>query len=826
MPSLPILKASGLQTAPNAFSGVPDGALQVAKNVVVYANHTLEPRRGHKQLSYTLSATGSAGAFYGTTLYAHHGTSISYDTGSAFTTVSGTFTAVDDALLRMKFVEFKKNFYVNTATGVKVSESSGAAPRDAGLPVPQITSAIELGGGTGFPDDSQMSFRAMYWRRDANGTEYFGPPSPRWVIINSSGAAAGALLTVRGPTSDLPSGTRLRFYRTDDSGSELTDPGDDHFLFYETTPPATLDAGDSYSFDQLGPLGVDALYTNPRQEGILQANDRPPIAKDIAVWNSRLWFANTTGPHRFSLELLGYGSPDGLQQSDTISINGDTFTADNTGAILPPDGFDHDSYSSIAETIMFNTRSLIASVNHPSATAGVEANYIATSLSSPGKLVFESRTLGGSAFTVYASRAASWNPELTTSSSGALSSDNNRLPNGLFYSKPDQPEAVPLTNYLLVGAANKEILRILPLREKLYVFKEDGIFTVAGDLPFRVDQLDATTRLIAPDSAVVVNNQILALTNQGVVAVSDAGIQLVSRPIEDQLLPYLTSSNRSTVKRYTFGLAHETDRVYELWVPTAGGTSCTSAFVYNTLTNAWTTWEHSTGHTFGAVDSTDVRYYGGDSSKVLKERRDFASTDYADETLAVTISSISGSTVNVSSSAGITVGDALTVYTASDSQNVTVTAINGNALTVSEDIVSVLSAATTGTIHYAFECDIQWTAIAFDRPGTLKRFQYGNLHFGRPTAFNSALATYETETTGYFSTETLSTTNWGWGTGQWGVATWGDNTKSISLRHTIPAEQQRGAMAYPGFRIREAFAGWKLQGLTLDTEETSERPSR
>jgi hypothetical protein len=579
------------------------------------------------------------------------------------------------------------------------------------------------------------------------------------------------------------------------------------------TVDATPDAG----------LSEVPLYTNPRSgDGILQANELPPVAKDTCLFADRMWYANTKHRHQIRVKLIGTGTPDGIQAGDTVTVGGITMTASAT----PPASalayeFEAVTYLTPSRNVEETATSFAGHFNYkysPLETTDVFVDYLNDTETVGADFIFTAESFDAAAFTFTSSRATCWDRPLP------ITSTNDVKLNGLFYSRVDQPTAVPLLNYLLIGAANKQILRILPLREKLFVFKEDGIFTVAGEEPFRVDQLDATTRLVAPDTAVVFNNQILALTNQGVVAVSDAGVQLLSRPIEDQLLPYLTAANRSTVQRYAFSLAHETDRVYELWVPAAGDTSCTTAFVYNSLTNAWTTWEHSTGHTFGTVDPTDVRHYGADSSKVLVERRDFVSSDYADETLAVTISAISGTSVTVSSASGITVGDVLTLDSGADEQSVVITAINGTVLTVSETIISALTGQTSGTVQLAFESDIQWAPVAFDRPGTTKRFQYGHLHFGRPTAFHNASATYETELKGYIDTVAISTTDrWGWGLGEWGVAYWGDATKSINLRHTIPTEQQRAAMVYPGFRIREAYASWKLHGLTLDTEENSER---
>jgi len=143
MGSLAVLKAAGLQTAHNPFSGVSPGGLYFAKNVSVFSNGVIEPRRGFRQLTYTLTndtGVSNVGAFFGDTLITSHGADdLSYDTGSAFTAYSGSYDSVDDAMLRMKFVESKQNVYFNTSVGVYVLETATGTVRAAGLPRPMLS---------------------------------------------------------------------------------------------------------------------------------------------------------------------------------------------------------------------------------------------------------------------------------------------------------------------------------------------------------------------------------------------------------------------------------------------------------------------------------------------------------------------------------------------------------------------------------------------------------------------------------------------------------------------------------------------------------------
>ena len=71
--------------------------------------------------------------------------------------------------------------------------------------------------------------------------------------------------------------------------------------------------------------------------------------------------------------------------------------------------------------------------------------------------------------------------------------------NRLYFSDPDEPESVPLLNYVDIGAQQSPILALVPLRNALLVFKSDGVWRVTGYGPtnWTVDPLDPTMRLPA-----------------------------------------------------------------------------------------------------------------------------------------------------------------------------------------------------------------------------------------------------------------------------------------------------------------------------------------
>lgn len=241
-------------------------------------------------------------------------------------------------------------------------------------------------------------------------------------------------------------------------------------------------------------------------------------------------------------------------------------------------------------------------------------------------------------------------------------SDNEESPNRLYYSKISQPEAVPIVNYIDIGPRDKSIKRILALRDNLFVLKEDGIYIVTGTTApnFSSRLLDGSTEVVAPDSAVVLNNKIYALTTQGVVTITEGGVSIISRPIEDRILKVVNS--RYDFKLTSFGVSYESDRSYILWMPTEeSDTVATQAYRFNTFTRTWTRWTMSA--TCGMVNSGNDKLYIGPSDRnyLDQERKNNDRTDYSDRDFSLTINSsgVVDQVVSLSSVSDLEKGDVL-----------------------------------------------------------------------------------------------------------------------------------------------------------------------
>lgn len=696
--------------------------------------------------------------------------------------------------------------------------------------------------------------------------------------------------------SDVTTSKFYRVYRSALSSAADVGPGDELYLVYEAyITAAQISAGQVIHTDSTpdSALFSDPAYWNPRTgDGILQSNFQPPIAKDIAHWNDRMWFANTTSKHRYTIQVLGTGTPDGIQSGDTITIGGVTYSAVAAGIGVVSPQFEvyenFDAGTNIAQT----AASLAYNINRwgPALGSTVRAYVVSGETDAPGKILIEEEAIGGSAFYVSTSRPAAFNPVVPTtfevteasssrtgstvtittaashgfttgdvvrlssnsadadfpvgnktitvtgattftySESGAAdtmtgvyrvskitaASDNDVLPHGLYYSKVDQPEAVPLVNVLRIGARNQQILRIVPLREKLFVFKENGgIYVVSGDAPYlRVDQLDDKTHLFGADTAVVLNNLIFAFSNQGVVAISEAGVQILSYNIEDQLRLYL---NPAVSRVGIWGCAYDTDRTYIMYIG-AEDELPGVAYVYNYLSKAWTKWAFETTTTWAGVNPADDRmYFGSDTTNALyKERKAHTRADYVDSELSVELLAASAvgttATLTVASTTGIAVGDLLTQGEfggiVSEVTSATVFKVfNATAATV-DGIV-----ADPATVHKAIESIVEYQPLGPKGPGALKSFRETTYHFDRLNAYLPK-KTSRTERNSTQAVTPLTDSTYD---------VFADYTAWPTNRRTnVPTSMNKGAMFWPGMTIREARADWALNGLTLEANVESE----
>jgi hypothetical protein len=300
-------------------------------------------------------------------------------------------------------------------------------------------------------------------------------------------------------------------------------------------------------------------------------------------------------------------------------------------------------------------------------------------------------------------------------------SSNSTTPNRLFYSKFQQPEAVPLLNYLDIGDTGKPILRIIPLRSSLFIFKEEGLYRLNGTVaPFTLALFDTSVKMIAPDSAGITSNIIYSWCTQGIVPVSEAGASpVISRVIDDEILK-LASASYTNFDTATWGVGYDSDHAY--YVATVTQTTdvrATIIYRYSTQTNTWTTFSKT--NTCGIVNINDDKLYmgAGDIDYLEQERKNFDRSDYADRQVDGEILTNgnyfnNGLNLGLTSTKNVNVGDV--VY-----QLQYITPYNFNSLlqtldldtNVSKVLISSISTGSTVTVTTATNHTLANNDVAF-----------------------------------------------------------------------------------------------------------------
>ena len=828
------LKLAGLYTHPNELSEVPDGALFEADEVVIDEESVASPRRGFER-GFELPAPGDRANkifTYQDKPIVHYSTnSMGYYDG-AFNTYSGSFDPVD-ASTPVRSAEANQNFYFTTDSGIKKLDAFDSSVVEAGVEK-GLTNEGEVTGSAGFLEDGkQVAYRLVWGIEDANRNLILGAPSERLVVANSSGGNKDVDVTVTIPDT-ITDNHFYQLYRSAPFDIGI-DPGEELGLVAEAIPTAGEIAARSLVITDNTPEGLTGatIYTAPTQQGILAQNDLPPRAKDLAENKGFMFYANTIGAHSVTFTILaadgGVTPGTALQIDDEVVIAGTTYTAKaatdvgaNEFELLDsgtPEG------ASAATRIDEAARELCKVVNQSASNTTVYAFYISGANDLPGKILIRERDSGGSSFDVsFNSVVALANP---FAPSLPISSTNDTFKNAIYFSKQQQPEAVPETQVLFAGSAEKEILRIVPLRDSLFVLKEDGVYRITGETAanFRVDLFDNTSTVLSAESVVTVNNQIMAYSDQGIIAITETGVSVVSRPIEVTLLGLLGVS-REKVENLSFALAYETDRKYVFFTITGSGdTRPTQAFVYNTFTNTWTRWKISATTGLVGADGNDKIFLGdGASNFIMQERKQLSFRDFVDFGSLKGVTDVNGKTLTLDSVTGVEPGDVIqeapAVFSIIESVDLAlrqITIVFDAGFTVGAD----------REILKALDCRVQWVPFTGQNPGITKHFREVSFLF-KEDIIVKAVAAFSSDISGSFEDVELlaATSGVAWGLYPWGGAPWGGSSQKRGVRTYVPRRKQRGAQMNIQFKNKIGYTQFKLNGLSIMYNEMSERINR
>lgn len=609
---------------------------------------------------------------------------------------------------------------INTRIGVRTVENNGSMffTSDSGLykldtldsylmyaGVPRaINGEAILNVNTGWFDfDNQVAYRIIWGIKDNNNVLNYGAPSERIEITNPTSTAATRTtdLTIYIP-DNITESHFYQVYRSGLSGGEEIVANDEMQLVYESNPTLAEINNSLLTFTDDTPdvLKGETIYTAPTQQGILQANNQPPLANDITMFRNFCFYANTETKHSQILTYLG-----SISATDTITIAGNVYTAVDD-APSTADEFQIGT-GTVSEEIAETSKNLVKAVNTYTANTTVSAYYVSGYEDLPGQIQIENNLLADVSFDIQSTSAGSnFNPNITV----AVSSDNEEKPARIYISKQNQVDSVPQLQYIDAGGQDSAILRIIAIRESIFVFKDNGqVYRIYGDdiQSFNANLFDSTVNLLAPRSAYVFNNQIFALTDQGVVSISNGGVIIRSYDIEQQIKA-ISADDRPDFEAYAF--SYESERKYIL--ATTNG-----CYVFNSLTNSWTTWDIVAP--CGFVNLVDDKIYWGDNTDgfVHRERKNNDIYDYADEDISVNIASVTDNTIELISGLGVNVGDTIkqgALYATIISQD------GDDTFTVEEGYVFSTGLAD---VYTPIECMMEWLPSYGDNPGYMKKFR-------------------------------------------------------------------------------------------------------
>lgn len=860
------LDCRGLYTMPNSLSKVPMGSLLQAENVVVSYNGLLSVRRGIKQFGTSLGDLISnpdteifQEFFYkgSKLLWFGDGTVdrldplkhyFAYDTDG-----DGTWALTSSAVPAPAYAltdsyrsaQSNNNIYFTSVNGILKTDDPANPLYSAGA-LPGLDGRGVTTGVAGFlTNNTAVAYRMTWKTADVNNNVIEGTPSTRVVVPNTSGGTRNVSLTFT-----IPNGATVDdqwvIYRSMMSATALTEPSDELQQVTQGYPTAgDITAGfftvtDSTPQSQLGA----ALYTNAGQQGASQANNIPPLANDMCFFAGFMIYAAATTQQKFLLSLLATGAPTGVQIGDTFTVTRGVSTFTLTGAAAENVGLGQfkvftggDPGSDIANT----KESLIHVMNLYAQTLiyGFDATDASSATSLPGDFFLQEQHIGGGVFQVSSSRLTCWNPALTVTPA-----DNESLAGGGigmgFCSKFQQPEAVPVANTINVGNPNFEWLRCLPLRNSVIALKADGLFQLTGtSFPFSVTTLDTGTILTAPESCAAMNNQVFAYTNQGVVAVAETGPGIISRPIEN-ILQRISSDLYPNFPSDSFGSAYETDRKY-LFSTISNANDfqgATIQYVYDTITEAWTTYRYPVAVWDILESPTEHRLYvcSADTAYpfLFQERKSFTNTDFADIELLTTITAFDNSNpdqfiVTLTSTSNVTVGWSLVQFydevanTPPQIRNRSkiLSILNATQITVATAVNWALTGSPLTTLEQPIPVQVLYCPIfggEDGNPSIVKFFKEAQFFFQNAN-FSAVDVTFASDFIQAGTTVSLTPTpaSAGWGNFPWSTVPWGGGSEFsvASVRTYVPLTARRAHWINLRLALNEAMVGFTYGGCIM-----------
>jgi len=745
--------------------------------------------------------------------------------------------------------------------------------------------------GVTYPNGSQVGYRATYRWVDGNGNIHRSQPSEKIVVTYTTNASNTAVRILVNETPMVVAGTIVELWRTkiainQNDGSDSS--GDECFKIAEVAITGNVNSATGYlvatgvgtpfaSYDDNTPdvpYLNDPLYTNPTTGalnglGIGNANVPPPASFDTFQFKGYTYYANTQEVQRAQIQIIGTGGG-GIVDGDTFSVAGVNYmfkdaAPASAGYIFIQiwrTGSAHDK-GSIIENIRFTAQAAADAIckgqgfyspffntippNNPEVDKIRAFNVDVNGL--PGYINLERLVPNGAQFTISPGTGAGrgWAGLLAVGNV----SDPNRQPNALMQSQYNDPESVPPAFTETVGHEDSAILRGIPLRDTCLLYKSapDGLwkFTDDGSGNLTISSLDATVNLIAPKTAVFLDNASFALCDKGVLKITDGGApeNISDEKLRLELADLVAHVGLDTIADVAFAVAYEAEKLYVLCLPEGpNSTDCTLQYVYNLTTDAWTTWDVPNVQS-GGVDPYNGKLYLGRNAVVSggqpiwRERKDNTDDDFQDPSLTATwAASQTTDTIVVTGDQralpynGFAQGDRVVYVTGGHSYLAWVNSVtysgSANQTTIVFSASLPMVSGESFTLRKAIQCPFTLLPLVDGDPLFDKQWQDLYLYF-RYCVNDRILISYGTNRQQVPNTYPLPgplDTEWYDENLGWGELPWGGPAQDVILKLGLDQAASRSAELTLTIDMSRAGAGWQLSALRVPYLPTTQKVVR
>lgn len=539
---------------------------------------------------------------------------------------------------RIRSQGFNGNIFFTSNFGILKSENTTTPYHPAGLPRGlDLTLALNAAAGGFLSNNLTVAYRLVWGVKDANNNYVYSAPSSRAIIKNTSGGAKNVDISFLIP-SFITTQHFFQIYRSrqiDSSGAtNIVAPSDNLFLVYERNPTAAEIAAREVTaaapVTDLAPdsLLITPLYTNETQEGIINENNIPPYSRDIALYREHMVYAYTKIQQNLTITLIGTPAVAG----QTITVAGTTYAAAAAENIPAGQFLLQSALATPSQNIAATATSLCRVINGFPGNVRVYAFYVSNENETPGKIFIQSRIMGDASWTVTVSAnfSAFWEPQLPTVATSLATSNDDDSQNALIISKQQQPEHCPYVNKFFVGAKNEAIQRVIALRDSVIIIKDQSIWRLVGSslANFQISLLDNTVAIVSRDTAATLNNVVYMLSNQGIVTISDNGVQIVGRNIEYDILADIRYMLKNNLQDEPIAIGHESDRNYYMTITAKADQPLYTdgkriTYVYNAFSQSWTR-HYYFANCYAVLG--DRLYWGlnNNAGQLLKQRNGYA----------------------------------------------------------------------------------------------------------------------------------------------------------------------------------------------------------